>query len=44
MSGYASLYRLRVGNYRILFKVSPLNKEITLIDVMDADNRGQIYK
>ncbi len=44
MSGYASLYRLRVGDFRILFEVSPLSDTITLIDVIDADNRGQIYK
>ncbi len=44
MSGYASLYRLRVGDFRILFEVTPLSDTITLIDVIDADNRGQIYK
>lgn len=44
LSGYKSLYRLRVGDFRVLFEISPLTDKITLIDVIDADNRGQIYK
>lgn len=32
-------FRLRVGNYRILF-----NKNGTIINIFDIDNRGQIYK
>lgn len=32
-------YRLRVGNYRILF-----NQNGTIINIFDIDNRGQIYK
>ena len=32
-------YRLRVGNYRILFDINGL-----VIDIIDVGNRGQIYK
>lgn len=44
MSGEERLYRLRVGDYRILFEMYPKTNTITLIDITDADNRGQIYK
>ncbi len=44
MVGEDNLYRLRVGDYRLLFEMSEKTKEITLIDVTNADNRGQIYK
>lgn len=44
MSGEDNLYRLRVGDYRILFEMSPKSNTVTLVDVTDADNRGQIYK
>jgi mRNA interferase RelE/StbE len=32
-------YRLRVGNFRILF-----DHDGNIIDIIDIDNRGQIYK
>ncbi len=32
-------YRLRVGNYRVLFDVNGL-----ILDIIDIGNRGQIYK
>lgn len=44
MSGEDNLYRLRVGDFRLLFEMSPKSNVVTLIDVTDADNRGQIYK
>lgn len=44
MSGYSSLYRLRVGDFRVLFEMSRMSDTITLIDITDADNRGQVYK
>lgn len=44
MAGMDKLYRLRVGEYRVLFEMSPKTNTITLIDVTDADNRGQVYK
>ena len=43
MKGYKSLYRLRVGDYRVLYSVN--NKgELTVVTVSDVDNRGQVYK
>lgn len=44
MQGFTNLYRLRVGDYRILFEMNQKTDTITLIAVTDADNRGQIYK
>ncbi len=32
-------YRLRVGNFRVLFDVNGV-----IIDIIDIGNRGQIYK
>ena len=32
-------YRLRVGNYRVLFDVNGV-----VVDIIDIGNRGQIYK
>ena len=32
-------YRLRVGNFRVLFDVDGV-----IIDIIDIGNRGQIYK
>ena len=43
MQGYKSLYRLRVGDYRVLYSVN--NKgEMVVVTVSDVDNRGQVYK
>lgn len=42
--GEDNLYRLRVGDFRLLFEMLEKSNEITLIDVTNADNRGQIYK
>ncbi len=44
MAGYEKLYRVRVGDFRILFEMSPTSGNVTLVDITDADNRGQIYK
>ena len=44
MRGSDFLYRLRVGDFRVLFEVTPISIEVTLIDVTDVDSRGQIYK
>lgn len=41
LKGYNTIYRLRVGEYRIIFEW--VNNEI-IINVTDADNRGDIYK
>ena len=41
MTGAAGFYRLRVGDYRILYTVE--EEQIT-VRVTDAGNRGDIYK
>lgn len=41
VQGYKGFYRLRVGDFRIIYKIDN-NKYI--ICVVDAGNRGQIYK
>lgn len=41
LKGYKTIYRLRVGEYRIIFEWK--ENEI-FIDVIDANNRGDIYK
>lgn len=42
MVGYNDLFRMRIGTYRVIYKIK--NNEIILIDVLDADNRGDRYK
>lgn len=32
---------MRINSYRVIYKV--INNKIILIDVIDADNRGDIY-
>ena len=41
LKGYTDLLRLRVGDYRIIYTVN--HSEVVVI-VVDAGNRGQIYK
>lgn len=41
LKGYSNIYRLRVGTYRIIFEWI---KDEIVINVTDADNRGEIYK
>ncbi len=41
LKGYNTTYRLRVGNYRILFI---WNENEIIINIIDADNRGDVYK
>lgn len=36
-----NLYRLRVGNYRVLYTI---DHTIRLINIENIDNRGQVYK
>ena len=41
MQSKKELYRLRVGEYRFIYEI--IHDEI-IISVIDADNRGDIYK
>ncbi len=41
LSGKQNAYRLRVGDYRIIYEI---DNTILLITVVDVGNRGQIYK
>ncbi len=41
MQGYSGYYRLRVGNYRIIYTV---DNDVLLIRVIEIGNRGDIYK
>lgn len=41
LKGMDEIYRLRVGDFRILFEKN--DKEVTII-VIDIGNRGQVYK
>lgn len=41
ISGHDNVFRLRVGDYRVIFLK---NDGILLINVVEAGNRGQIYK
>ena len=40
MKGYAKLFRLRVGSYRVLFEISHNEK---IIYILTIDNRGDVY-
>ena len=41
LSGKNNFFRLRIGDYRIIYKIQD---DILLITVVNADNRGQVYK
>ncbi|SHF76970.1 mRNA interferase RelE/StbE [Caldanaerobius fijiensis DSM 17918] len=41
LKGYKSLYRLRVGDYRIIFTIK---ENELLILVLSIGNRGDVYK
>lgn len=41
MQGYAGYYRLRVGDYRVIYTA---DNNVLLIRVIEIGNRGDIYK
>lgn len=41
MQGYAGFYRLRVGDYRVIYTV---NDDVLLVRVIEVGNRGDVYK
>ena len=43
LKGYKSLYRLRVGDYRVLYTVDTDGQYI-IVTISNVDNRGQVYK
>ena len=40
LSGNQNAYRLRVGDYRVIYEVE---HNVLLVTVLDVGNRGQIY-
>jgi len=41
LTGYEGVYRLRVGSYRIIYTIQ---EDILTVEVLDAGNRGDVYK
>lgn len=41
MQGYENLYRIRVGNIRVIYLIREVVK---IINIENIDNRGDIYK
>ena len=41
LKGHKGLYRLRIGNYRIIYTV---DHGQLIVFVIDVDNRGDVYK
>ena len=41
MKGHTGFYRLRVGDYRVIYTV---NNDVLLVQVIEIGNRGDIYK
>ena len=40
LSGFKEVYRLRVGDYRVIYE---LHNDVLLILIVNIGNRGQIY-
>ncbi|MFI3219251.1 MAG: type II toxin-antitoxin system RelE/ParE family toxin [Methylococcales bacterium] len=41
MQGYDSLYRLRIGQYRLVYQIK---QDELIVFILKAGNRGDIYK
>ena len=41
LQGYNNLYRLRVGNIRVLYSIQ---ESLMIISIENIDNRGDVYK
>lgn len=41
MVGYAGLFRLRVGSYRVIYSVEDT---VLTVRILNAGNRGDVYK
>lgn len=41
MKGHSDFYRLRVGDYRVIYTV---NNNILLVRIIEIGNRGDVYK
>lgn len=44
LKGYDSLYRLRVGKYRIIYSYETNTKEQHILYISEIGSRGDIYK
>lgn len=42
MVGYEDLYRIRIGDYRVIYKIA--ENQVVIIDVLLAGSHGEIYK
>ena len=41
LQGYNNLYRMRVGNIRVLYSIK---ESLKIISIENIDNRGDVYK
>lgn len=42
IAGYKNVYRNRIGKYRVIYTI--INERITIVNVISAGSRGDIYK
>jgi len=42
LKGYVNLYRLKVGDYRVIFEF--INDEIKIIHILRIQHRSEVYK
>ena len=41
LSGQKNVFRLRTGNYRVIYSV---HDDVLIVEIMTAGNRGDVYK